>query len=40
MERGGWSSNATMKNIYQHTMSEARLKTDAKMNDYFNALTP
>ena len=27
-------------NGYQHTMSEARLKTDAKMNDYFNALTP
>ena len=40
MERGGWSSNSTMKNIYQHTMSEARLQTDAKMNDYFSTLTP
>ena len=40
MERGGWSSNSTMKNIYQHTMSEARLQTDATMNDYFSSLVP
>ena len=40
MERGGWSSNSTMKNIYQHTMSEARLQTDATMNNYFSSLVP
>lgn len=38
MERGGWSSNATMKYIYQHTMSEQRLETDRIINDYFQSL--
>lgn len=38
MERGGWSSNATMKNIYQHTMSTKRSETDDLINDYFQSL--
>lgn len=38
MERGGWSSNATMKNIYQHTFTSGRQEADAMMNDFFDAL--
>ncbi len=38
MERGGWSSNQTMKNIYQHTMSEQRKKSDKAVNKYFEQL--
>lgn len=39
MERGGWSSNQTMKNIYQHTMTNERETIDNKMNAYFESLT-
>lgn len=35
MERGGWSSDKTMKQIYQHTMSAERKKVDANINAYF-----
>ena len=38
MERGGWSSNATMKNIYQHTMSAQRSEADELVNNYFQSL--
>ena len=38
MERGGWSSNATMKNIYQHTMTAERAAVDTRINNYFEAL--
>lgn len=39
MERGGWSSNGVMKNIYQHTMTEERTAADAKMEQYFEEIT-
>lgn len=39
MERGGWSSEKTMKQIYQHTMDEKRKKVDASIDAYFNAFT-
>jgi len=39
MERGGWSSNATMKNIYQHTMTSERSAADEMVNNYFQDLT-
>ena len=39
MERGGWSSNRTMKQIYQHTMSDQRLAVEEKMNEYMEGLT-
>ena len=39
MERGGWSSNRTMKNIYQHTMNSQRILIDEKINQYFESLT-
>lgn len=38
MERGGWSSNQTMKNIYQHTLNEHRIAADAAVNSYFNTI--
>lgn len=36
MERGGWSTNSTLKNVYQHTFSAERKAADKKINDYFN----
>lgn len=38
MERGGWSTNSTLKKIYQHTFSEQRKLADKKIDDYFNSL--
>ena len=37
MERGGWSTPATMKRVYQHTFSDARRAVDASINEYFSA---
>lgn len=37
MERGGWSTPQTMKNIYQHTFSSERRKVDQVIDDYFIA---
>lgn len=36
MERGGWSTNSTLKRVYQHTFSAERRAVDKKINDYFN----
>lgn len=38
MERGGWVSNDTLKNVYQHTFSEKRREVDDQIDDYFEAL--
>lgn len=38
MERGGWSTNSTLKNVYQHTFSAERKAADKKINDYFNSV--
>ena len=38
MERGGWSTNSTLKAVYQHTFSDERKIVDDKIDDYFNAL--
>ena len=38
MERGGWSSNDTMKKIYQHTIDAQREMTNDKINNYFEQL--
>ena len=35
MERGGWSTNSTLKSVYQHTFSEERKQVDKKIDDYF-----
>lgn len=39
MERGGWSSNKTMKDIYQHTMDDGKQRAAAVIDDYFGAMT-
>ncbi len=36
MERGGWSTNSTLKAVYQHTFSDERKLVDEKIDDYFN----
>lgn len=36
MERGGWSSPSTMKNIYQHTFEDRQKQYDTLMANYFN----
>ncbi|MBR3046245.1 MAG: site-specific integrase [Oscillospiraceae bacterium] len=38
MERGGWSTSSTLKNVYQHTFSEERKQVDKKIDDYFNGI--
>lgn len=38
MERGGWATNATLKNVYQHTFSEERRRVDEQIDGSFNAL--
>lgn len=38
MARGGWSSNKTMQDIYQHLFSEDKTKADQMVNDYFDNL--
>lgn len=38
LERGGWSTPAVMKTVYQHTFSSQRQKADAMVNDYFTEL--
>ena len=35
MERGGWSTEQTMKKIYQHVMSDSRKNADNAINSYF-----
>ena len=38
MERGGWSTNNTMKNVYQHTFNKEREAVDTLVNNYFENL--
>lgn len=38
MERGGWSTDQVMKNVYQHTFSDGRIAADAAIDDYFENL--
>ena len=35
MERGGWSSDKTMKQTYQHTMSEKQKQVADDLDNYF-----
>jgi len=37
MERGGWSTAYTMKNIYQHTFSSEQMKYDQILADFFSS---
>lgn len=36
MERGGWSTNSTLKAVYQHTFSDERKKVNERINNYFS----
>ena len=36
MERGGWSTPNTLKNVYQHTFTEERHLVDEKIDGFFN----
>jgi hypothetical protein len=38
MEHGVWVTNSILKNIYQHTMSDARFETESKLNDFFSSI--
>lgn len=38
MERGGWSTNSTLKAVYQHTFSDERKLVDEKIDNYFNGI--
>lgn len=37
MERGGWSTPAVMKSVYQHTFNSERRKVDASVDAYFRS---
>ena len=38
MARGGWSSNKTMQDVYQHLFSEDKAAADKAINEYFEKL--
>ena len=38
MERGGWSTNSTLKTVYQHTFSDERKNVDQIVDGYFNEI--
>ena len=38
MERGGWSTNTTLKSVYQNTFDAERRKVDEQIDGFFNAL--
>ncbi len=38
MERGGWSTNSTLRNVYQHTFSDEREAVDRKIDEYFEGI--
>lgn len=39
MERGGWSTNSTLKSVYQHTFSTERQSVDEKIEEYFSKIS-
>lgn len=38
MQRGGWESDSTLKNIYRHALDQEAQKANNKINDYFSNL--
>ena len=38
MERGGWSTDSTLRNVYQHTFDAKRREIDRRINEYFEQL--
>ena len=37
MERGGWSTPNTLKNVYQHTFSDEHKQVDKKIDEFFES---
>ena len=37
-ERGGWKTDAVMKNVYMQTFPEARQKVDATIDNFFEGI--
>jgi hypothetical protein len=35
MQRGGWQTDFTLKNIYQHTFDKKTKEVSAQINSYF-----
>ncbi len=38
MQRGGWKTDHTLKNIYQHTFDSVTASTNEKVNNYFDKI--
>lgn len=38
MERGGWSTDSTLRSVYQHTFDDKRREIDRQINEYFEKL--
>lgn len=38
MERGGWLTDHTLKEVYQHTFSSERVQVDSKIDSYFESI--
>ena len=38
MERGGWGSDAVLKNVYRHTIDDKRSQMTNKTNSYFESM--
>ncbi len=38
MQRGGWESDTTLKQIYRHALDQEAKKANEKINDYFSKL--
>lgn len=36
MQRGGWSTDTTLKRVYQHTINKEQVKAENKICDYFS----
>lgn len=39
MERGGWGTNGTLKNVYRHTLEDKKAEISQKVNNYFETMT-
>jgi len=38
MERGGWASDTTLKNVYRHALEDQKGKMNQKANSYFESM--
>ena len=37
-DRGGWSTTATMRSVYQHSFSDDRVTADNKLDEYYSSI--